>query len=768
MGALGRGVQRGISILLVAGLAGCGVATGGGSGTGDGGDVGGGGDPGGGDPGGGDPGGGGGTPASDHPFLVVSPSEVAGLRARANTSPWRELASAARSYAQNQTFDPGASDYQAKTRMTELSGALALAYLLDPQPQYLAKLRTLMTQWPGWYQMTAPSGSVTQVRWQQSAMVQTILAIDVMHDALGDAERAAMEDAVDDMIRGWWTNLSQDGTASTPGVTAIWALYAGDRSLFEEARDLFLERWFAELTPAGVFDSGPGYAWVRQGADRLSKYALIDVLEHTGEQTGLYADPRVVGLHEWLFGGAFTPRRKNTTFGDSDPTRNLEGLQGFMPVYRAGQVSALAGRNAAWLMQGQEPRPLLANYVLMNDTLLDPEPPRSALYGDNASFWEPGGAVDSLMGSLWSPRSIGGHSHKDVNAVHLYAYGENVLRNVGFCGAGNGIDSSFGWDWVSNTAASSNTVSIQGQDHASKIGGGLVEGVLAPGLDYAAATSGSAISGATHVRSLLMVHGESGRPGYFVLLDEVDTQAGRTVCVDLHPDSSALTTRTAGTEYEASVRQLGSSTVTVDLYLATSPASTQVLDGGLCAFDGKDYVGRSLRACHVADGSGRMHAVTLVVPSDASHARPTLSRLSAGGATGARVDYPGGVSDVVAESSGASLVAIGTPAFRGLATHVRTVGGTVERYFVRQGRVFDDGAVERVGFESDRDLSLVVAGTEAWVNSDGATVDFFDPALTGRTWTSAAGQAISGGAGWVRVRLNTGRHGFDLATGAAR
>jgi hypothetical protein len=758
-----RGVQRGITILLVAGLASCGAAAGIDPGTDSGGD------PGGDGPGDGGPGDeGGGTPMSDHPFLIVTPSEYAGLRASASLSPWRELASDARSYAQNQTFDPGASDYQAKTRMTELSGALALSYMLDPQPLYLDKLRTLMGQWSSWYRMTAPSGSVTQVRWQQSAMVQTIIALDVMHDSLAEAELATIEDSVDDMIRGWWTNLSQDGTASTPGVTAIWALYAGDRGLFEDARDLFLERWFAELTPAGVFDSGPGYAWVRQGADRLSKYALVDVLEHTGEQVGLYSDPRVVGLHEWLFGGAFTPRRKNTTFGDSDPTRNLEGLQGFMPVYRAGRVSELAGRNAAWLMQGQEPRPLLANYVLMNDTLLDPEPPHSALYGDNASFWEAGGAVDSLMGSLWSPRSIGGHSHKDVNAVHLYAYGENVLRNVGFCGAGNGIDSSFDWDWVSNTAASSNTVSIQGQDHGSKIGGGLIEGVLAPGLDYAAASSGSAMSSATHVRSLLMIHGEAGLPGYFVLLDEVETQAGRTVCVDLHPDSSSISTRIPSTEFEASVRQLGSSTVIVDLFLATPPASTQLLDGGLCAFDGRDYVGRSLRACHVTDGSGRMHAVTLVVPSDATHARPNLSRLSAGGATGARVDYPGSVSDIVAESSGTSLVAIGGPAFQGLATHVRTVGGTVERYLVRRGSLFDDGALDRIGFESDRDLSLVVSGTEAWVNSDGATVDFFDPALTGRTWTSEAGQALSGGAGWVRVRLNAGRHGFDLVTGAAR
>jgi hypothetical protein len=696
----------------------------------------------------------------------VDADEYAELRARAGSEPWRSVALEALRYADEESFDPRASAFQAKTRLTDLCGALALAHVLDPRPNRVEKLREVLGQWPDYFEPTAPQGSVTQVRWQQGAMVQSILALDVMHAALEPDELAGLEAMIDGMVGAWWDNLAQDGTTSTPGLTAIWALYEGDRERFRAARDLFLERFWAELTPGGIFDGGVGYAWVRQGGDRLSKYALLDVLQHTGEDDSLYSDARLVGLHEWLYGGAYTPRRTNLTFGDSDPSRVLEGLQGYMPGYRAGLLSERAGRHAAWLLRDVEPRPLLSNYVLLNTTLLAPEPPRSALYADAASFYEDGGSEDSLMGALWSPRSSGGHSHKDVNSVHLYAYGENVLRNVGFCGAGEGVDGTFDWEWVFDTAASSNTLTLGEADHAGKVGAGILEGLVAPGFDYAAAGSGPALAGGSHVRSLLFVHGESVRPGYFVLLDEVVAAAGQAVCLDLHPDAAGLSTLAAGTEYGASVRQLGPSAVGLALFLGTSPARVELRPGGLCAFDGNEYVGQFLHACHAADAAGQARTVTLLVPHDGDHSKPALARLSAAGATGASVGYPDGTLDIVAESSGEALVVLGPQAFRGHGLHLRTSGGLLRQYFVRRGRALDDGAPARRGFESDAELSLFVRGTESYVTSAGATVTFHEPALTGASFTSAAGTVLSAGPGFVRVRLNPGRFGFDLASGA--
>jgi hypothetical protein len=470
-----------------------------------------------------------------------------------------------------------------------------------------------------------------------------------------------------------------------------------------------------------------------------------------------------------MYRGALTPRRTNLTFGDSDPSRPIEALLGYGQPYGAYRFSANAGRNAAWVVRDVLPRPLLSTYVLLDDSILAPQPPRSFVWADTAAFWEAGGSEDSLMGALWCPRTAGSHSHPDVNAVHLYAYGENVLRNSGYCGSDVGVDSTFDRDWIFDTTAANNTVTLAGAEHDQKFGAGVQQSLLAPRFDYAAARAGPALHDGEHVRSLLMLHGEPGLPGYFVLFDEVETAAaGTPVEVNLHPDSDVVATIAAGAEYEWTIRHFGPDDVQLSVFLATRPASAELLDGGLCAFDGNEYVGRYLRSTHFADALGRRNVVTLLVPHDARRAKPTLTRIP--GTTrysGALVSHPSGVHDFVLESDGTAPVAFGSTYFHGRAIHARLVGGMPRQYFVRQGRGYDDGGAQRRGFDSDAEVSLFVRGTAAYVTSAGATVVFHDPALTGHVYTTSAGTVLSAGPGFVEVELLPGKRAFDLATGAA-
>ena len=699
-----------------------------------------------------------------HPFLLAHAEDFPALRARVAAAPWRDLARSALIYARDRSFDPSASDFDAKTVMTELCGAIALAYVLDPRPARALKLRATLEQWQGWYQAT---GDGVVVRWQQAAMVHSILALDVLHDALVPAERVALEQMLDGMIDGWWANLAQDGTPSTPGVVGLWAIYRGDRRRAEEASELFLARVLDGLTPSGVYGSGSGYAWVREGSDRMAKYALVDVLEHTGLRPGLYAEPRLVGLHEWMYRGAYTPRRTNLTFGDSDPSREIEGLFGYLQPYRANKFSAQAGRNAAWVVRDVAASPLFASYVLLDESALFPTPPTSALWGDSASFWEAGAGVDSLMGALWSSRLRGGHSHRDANSVHLYAYGENVLRNSGYCGFGVGVDAVFDWDWIFEATGSNNTVTLDGAEHDDKQAGGVVEGLTAPGFDYAAATSGPALRNATHVRSLWMVHGQPERPGYFVLLDEVAADAPGVVDVNLHPDSAQETVLAANREYQWTVRHFGTRDVHVNLFLATPPASVEVLDGGLCAFDGNEYVGRYLRSHYPTDAAGRRNVLTLVVPHDATRPKPVLTRLQGGGiVTGAALGFGGGRVDYVLESSGGATLPLGNGFFQARGLLVRTGGGQVSEYFARRARAFGDGAAQPRGFEADARVSLHVRGTEVHIVSAGTRVLFHEPGLLGNVFATEAGTVTSAGPGFLEIVLNPGTWAFDLATGA--
>lgn len=703
------------------------------------------------------------APPSSHPFLIVDPAEFATLRSRRNTSPWREVADEAIRYARDEVFEPSAPAFQAKTRMADLCGAIALAWILDPRSRLRTKLVETLEHWNGYYEAAAAPGAGTQLRWQQSAMVESILALDVMRDALATADRERLEAMVDDMVRGWWSRRSQDGTTSTPGVTTIWALYAGDRTLFEAARSLYLERLFGELTDEGVFAGGTGYAWVRYAGDRLSKYLAIDVLVRSGENPDLYADARLRTFHEWLFAGGYTPMGTNLTFGDSDPSRPVEATFGYWVPNRAPLVSEQAGRNAAWLTRDIVPRPGLVNYLLM-DVAVPAEAPVSHVWKDIAVFREPGGSQDGLLGALWCPTDSGGHSHKDVNAVHLCAYGENLVVNSGYCGSDVGVDATFDWEWIFDRAASSNTVSIDGADHVAKRGAGTVAGFAGAGFDFATADSGNALSGGDHLRSLWMVHGTSAEPGYFVLVDEVDS-SGDLVCLDLHPDSATVATVVPGLAYEWEVPRPGRDPVALTLFLATVPASAELRDAGLCAFDGNEYVARALRACHELPTATPI--VTLAIPHDTAHPAPTATALGAGNVySGARLEYASGVTDLVLGARGDALVTVGPESFRARAAHVRRGSAGVQRYFAQRGRVLDDGAVEPTGFEADRDVDVLVSGTEVRVSSTGAEVLFRDPDLSGALATTPAGTVLDAGPGFVRIALAPGTIAFDLETGA--
>ncbi|HEX6882609.1 MAG TPA: heparinase II/III family protein [Planctomycetota bacterium] len=715
--------------------------------------------------------GGSGAPAPvpvEHPALLLRADDHAALRARRGTSPWRELADEALRVAREEDFDPLASDFDAFRRMTDLCGALGLALVLEPGPAHLAKLVATLEAWEDYFLGLAPPGSGVLVRWQQSAMFHAILALDVAHDALDPDVRARLEGMLDGMVRTWWRELAQDGTTSTPGLVGLWALYRGDGALAAAASALFRQRLFDELAPSGVFDSGSGYAWVRQGGDRTSKYLLIDVLEHTGRDRTLYGDPRLVALHEWMYQGAYTPARTNPTFGDSDPTRPVEALQGYPQPYRAHRFSAQAGRNAAWLVRDVAPRPLLATYVLLDDEVPVPEPPVSRVFGDSATLWEDGARADALQAVLWSARTESSHSHFDVNAVHLAAYGRDVLRNAGYCGSGVGIDATFDWDWVSARARSGNTVLLGGTEHVSKAGGGVVEGLTARGFDHASARSGAALAGGTHRRNLWLVHGEPDAPGYFVLLDEVSSAASDVELeLLLHPDTDLVATRTADEAFEATLGAGTGAPVGLTLFLATPPLATELLPGGLCAFDDKEYVGQYLSATYSTGSARAVRALTVLFPFDAGHAEPLHARLAGPGFTGARLAFASGVEDVLLESAGTSVLAPGPESVRAVGAWFRRRGGAVASYFLARGLRFDAGTTPALGLASSAELTILVRGTEVHVTSAGATVTFDEPLLTGSVFSSAVGTVLSAAPGRVQLALNPGTFAFDLETGLA-
>jgi hypothetical protein len=538
------------------------------------------------------------------------------------------------------------------------------------------------------------------------------------------------------------------------------------------AKNSYRSELMGQLTADGVYSEGPGYAGVRLSQERDSKACFMDVLEFTGEDNNYYSDSKIQTLMEWLYGYASTPFRKFNTFGDTAPNRNYQ--EKGPAVFRAYRFSEKAAKYAAWNNNGITPPGRLLHYVLMGQQLPAPEKAPSRIFQDGGAwFIEAGNSDRALAGGLWNCMSEGWHSHKDVSAIHLAAYGEHVLRNSGYRGANQGA-LGFTWDYIHNDAISGNTVLVDGADHTGKVGAGITEGFTASMFDYASSDSGNALRpNGYHQRNFLFIHPTDdpcdGVNGYWVLMDEVDADSvSSQVNIALHPNSDNPTTVSADQEYKWRVTPYTYSghDVYLSIFLGTAPASTSIEDGLLArmADEAACFVGEYLYSTYETDGSGNRNIVTVLFPHDDTHAKATMTRISGGSYTGANIAQGGSVEDISLESAGTSVVTYNDLSFRGLAAWYRLEGGLLTSYFVRKGRSLDDGLAPRVGFESPNDVSIYVNGTAGSIISPNAPVTFYYPGIVGVSLDGGSPISnISSGTDWVQVSIPSGTHEMEFA-----
>ena len=94
------------------------------------------------------------------------------------------------------------------------------------------------------------------------------------------------------------------------------------------------------------------------------------------------------------------------------------------------------------------------------------------------------------------------HTHYEVNALAMAGYGETFMRNAGYDGPGkdvtiDGVTATF--DFMHSDSESANTLMIGGERHLSKVGDGIIEGMLGQNIEYCRGSSSDAIAG-THPR----------------------------------------------------------------------------------------------------------------------------------------------------------------------------------------------------------------------------------------------------------------------------
>ena len=564
-----------------------------------------------------------------------------------------------------------------------------------------------------------------------------VLAADIIHDDMTPSRRAAVDAALLPVAE-FFVNAPLQWPLNVYGARLIWGLYKNDETLAASAVGDYVRQLYREISPDGVFRAGPSYSVFRMAGANLAKTYSIDVLAFTGRKN-LYEDPRLVSLYEWTYGYGVTPFGTFYSFGDTGD----DALDAWSPRARsAHRFSRTAATNAAWAMRNvgrpeTDTRNALLAYVLMDRPMPAPATPPGRIFPDGGAwFLEKRGGTEALAGALNNLKTqYQGHMHKDANAVHLVAYGEDVVRNSGYSGWGQGGGLGFGWEYVNATAKSSNTVTVDGLDFESKPGGGITEGLTGASFDYASGRSGPGLSNGVHERNFCFAHPTEGANGYFVLFDEVFSSGGESADMYLHPNSDDAETEASLEMYrwpvgsfkrkDLDVRRTDND-VNVTVFLATPPDTAEIKKGLLASWD-RSFVGEYLHATYPVENENARFA-TVIFPHDKNHARPEMTRIGVSGKyTGARIEH-GGENDATdfvvqppadrADRTMSDMDGRGVSA-SGAAVWFRMKGKSVDSFFFRKRKLFEGGGMR---FETGDAASLLVEGTGGRIISEGTTL----------------------------------------------
>lgn len=676
---------------------------------------------------------------SNHPFLIVKKEQYPELRSKANAEPWKSMKEDAISRSatgsKNDAYD-----------LQYFLGAAALAYILDePNAQKHAnRVRdALINQYSkisvkeggNWDGVVPPMGS----------FFMAILALDIVHDALSETEIQQCEAVILKQIslinrKGSW----QDVRSGTHGT---WDIYNGIRTTPD---DNYYNGIIAQITEDGVSPVTTHYAWERVGGgdSRLSKSGYMDVLEFTGIDKRYYSNERIQKFQRWLFGSSVNCSKEMVIIGDMLPN---QGINNDLLHRRVVNFDSEAAGYAAWFHQGVKAKGNILSYILPKSALPEPVVPSSKIYKNGGAFLrEKGDNPNGLHMGLYNIMSQDEwHTHNEVNGLSLSGYGNRLLVNGGRLGE------------PTRAAYLNNTLTIDGMNHASRLGGGIVEGFTIDKLDYASGSSGGALPGKNHFRNVVLVHAADNANAYSVVFDELTVSAGEQVKNYLHPaNETSVSVVESDKEYLAEIDHKPTVTGTkLSIFYATTPVRVTIEKVQSAVPD--RYPGypehNRLESVYNVGSNGKFNLVTILFPHQVSHPKPPLTRISGADFSGCSISHPAEVSDIILESSGEKLNSFDDISFIAKAVICRKSTAGNQFYFVRKGTRFMQN---NVGFESDISISIYAGGREGIIISDGTKVRLTGPGISGLKFEPAA-NVISSGNDFVEVMVPKGEVRFS-------
>ncbi|PHN04493.1 hypothetical protein [Flavilitoribacter nigricans] len=676
----------------------------------------------------------------EHPFLIVKKEQFPALRQRAAAEPWTSIkADALRRSDAGFTWRNNNS--QNAYGLQDYIGAAALAYILDESRTSLhaGRVRDAILEHYARLDLSEDrdwGGVVPNL----GSFFVAILSLDIVYDALTPEEVLACEKVITDQIfilkrEGSWADVRR-------GTHGAWDIYRGDRT---EPDDAYYAGIMQQVTEDGVSPVTIHYAWERVGGgdSRISKSGYMDVLEFTGIDRRYYQNERLQKFHRWLFGSSVNAAKEMAIIGDMLPTQSLHND---MLHRRAGNFDEEAAAYAAWFHEGRPAQGNILTYIIPQNALPAPKVPESQWYPNGGAFFrEKPDDPDGLQGVLYNIKSQDEwHTHQETNGLALSGLGNRLLVNGGRLGA------------PTRPAPLNNTLTIDGKEHASRLGKGILEGFTTDQLDYACGAAGPALPGDEHLRSLLLVHAEGSVRPYFLLLDEVVSSPGEAVHSYFHPaNETRIETLSEGSVYTAPIdhyptvpgAQLG-------FFFATPPQRVQIekVPGAVPERYANYPEHNRLEVIYPAERALEVPIATVLFPHRKSEALPPFERITTAKYQGGTIAHGNGTSDILLTGSGSDQQQYGEVRFRANSVLYRENNGVLNWFFLRQGRHFANGTLS---LDATAPVSIFMQSNTGAITSDGAELTLKGPGVENIQFDGAV-QDLERTSGVLRVQLPAG------------
>lgn len=635
-----------------------------------------------------------------HPFLIVTKDQFSGLRSRCINEPWKSMKEDAISRSASGSM-ANAYDLQ------DYIGAAALAYILDEPNAKIHASRVKEAILNQYSEIRVKEGSWGGVVPQMGSLFMAILALDVVYEALSNEDVTKCEDIIYRQISkinrtGNW----QDARYGTHGT---WDIYKGDRTTPD---DNYYNGIMAQITEDGVSPVTIHYAWERVGGgdSRLSKSGYMDVLEFTGIDKRYYNNERIRKFQRWLFGSSVNCSKEMAIIGDMLPTQEINND---LLHRRVVNFDMEAAGYAAWFHQGVKAKGNILSYILPKEALPEPVVPSSKIYKNGGAFFrEKSDNPNGLHLGLYNIMSLDEwHTHNEVNGLTLSGFGNRLLVNGGRLGA------------PTQAAYLNNTLTIDGKNHLSRLGGGIVEGFTTDILDYASGFSGDALPGNNHFRNAVLVHSTNHANAYSVIFDELTAIPGEQVKNYLHPaNESQVTIVEPEKEYLAVIDHKPTvKGAKLSVFYVTKPVMVNITKVQSAVPDRyRDYPDHNrMESVYNLGSNGKINLATILFPFQDSLQKPSYTRISDKNFSGCSIRHSGNTIDLIMESEGEKLNTFKDISFVANFVLCRKSASGNQFYFVRKGSQFMQN---KVGFESDVPISIFANGNEGVIISDGGAI----------------------------------------------